>query len=123
MLIVNENSPVQETDVLTYSPETKHLFSKQDQYFFEVTTLQMPTQPKYFRVQKQVVTEATEKRFLKKPEMPLRQVIRKVLKGMPDFLTGENLVQVVTYITGTWAKCQAEASKQADVPTEMEAVS
>ncbi len=80
---------------------------------------------KYFKGQKENVIARTETLYLKDPKMPLRQIIRKVLKSMPDFLTGENLVQVVTYITETWAKCQAELNKEtaeAAVPAETEAV-
>ncbi len=103
---------------IIYMPENRHLFSAEEQHFFEVTAKQAPTQPKYYRAQKRVVIEVTEKLFREKPEMSPRQVIRKVLKGMPDFLTGENLVQVVTYITEAWAKCQAEVAKQEPVAEE-----
>jgi hypothetical protein len=93
-------------DVLIYSPETKHLFSKESQHFFETTSKRMPTQPKYFAAQKRLVLELTEKIYRKNPELPLRQVIRKVLKVLPDFLTGENLQTVVGYIVETWQQAQ-----------------
>ncbi|MEK7254864.1 MAG: hypothetical protein AAB316_08975 [Bacteroidota bacterium] len=97
---------------LVYSPETKHLFSEEEQYFFEVIAKRMPTNSKYFRSQKRYVIEKTEELFAANPEMPPRQVIREVLDGMPDFLTTDNLRTVVGYITETWEQCQKAHAKK-----------
>ncbi len=101
-----------DTGILMGYQQIKPLVSKEDQLFFENIHKMMPTQKKYLQAQKEGVIEDTQKLFERKPDRPLRSVILKILKNLPDFLTGENLVQVVTYIAQTWAQCELEAKKQ-----------
>ena len=72
----------------------------------------MPTNKKYLESQKRIIIKGTKEIFKNNPETPLKQVIIERLKPMPDFLTAENLLKVVGYITKTWEDCQAKATKK-----------
>lgn len=116
---MKENTPEivfpHHADITIYSEETKHLFSKEDQHFFEIITKKMPTNLSYLITQKSSVIKGIQKIFADNPNLPLRQVIIKELTLLPDFLDAENLTKVVGYITQTWEKCQAEANEKVSV--------
>lgn len=99
-------------NITIYSEKTKHLFSKEDQYLFENFDKKMPKSSKYFKRQKELVIKGTKEIFKKNPEKPLKLVIIEKLAPMPDFLTAENLLKVVGYITKTWEACQAKATEE-----------
>lgn len=101
--------PINKEELIIYSEATKHLFSKSDQKLFETLPYKMPTNAKYLESQKRLVIKGTKKIFKESPETPLKQVIIKKLAPMPDFLTAENLLKVVSYITKTWEECEAKA--------------
>ena len=95
------------TDMIEYSPTTKHLFPKEAQHFFEVIGKNMPTNTKYFKAQKNHIINKVNNIYKENPSQSVRTVIIQCLSTLPDFLTGENLIKVVTYITETWTKCEA----------------
>ena len=105
--------PINREELIIYSEATKHLFSKSDQKLFETLPYKMPTNAKYLESQKRLVIKGTKKIFKEHPETPLKQVIIKKLAPMPDFLTAENLLKVVGYITQTWEECQAKNLEKA----------
>lgn len=98
----NTVATLEKGKITVYSEETKHLFSKEDQGFFENFDKRMPKFSKYFVWQKRKVIEKTKQEYAKKSTTSLRQAIIQVLSTMPDFLPAENLLQVVGYITQTW---------------------
>ncbi len=107
-----------ELPITIYSEETKHLFSKEDQYLFENFDKKMPTFSKYFKWQKEGVIKKTKKIYAENSALPPKKVIIEILSTLPDFLTAENLLKVVGYITETWAACQAKATEKAPITVE-----
>lgn len=104
------------TNTTIYSKETKHLFSKEDQQLFENFDKKMPTFSKYFKWQKERVVKQTKKIYSENAGFPLKKVIIQILSTLPDFLTGENLLKVVGYITQTWEECQAKTLEKTPSP-------
>lgn len=107
-----------ELPITIYSEATKHLFSKSDQNLFETLPYKMPTNTKYLESQKRMVIKGTKEIFKNRPETPLKQVIIEKLKPMPDFLTAENLLKVIGYITKTWEACQAKTMEEVPLVAE-----
>lgn len=101
-----------------YSEETKHLFSKEDQYLFENFDKKMPKFSKYFKWQKEGVIKKTNKLYAENSVLPLKRVIIEILATLPDFLTAENLLKVVGYITKTWKECQAKATEEVSITVD-----
>ena len=89
---------------LIYSKDTKQLFSKEKQVLFESISKRIPTQPKYYKAQKDLIVKKTKECFATTPEMPLKKVIIDIMTSLPDFLPADNLLKVVGYIVKTWEK-------------------
>lgn len=92
------------TKTLIYSKDTKQLFSKEKQALFESISKRVPTQPKYYKAQKDLIIRKTKECFETTPEMPLKKVIIDIMTPLPDFLPADNLIKVVGYIVKTWEK-------------------
>ena len=111
--IENKTISTNPKELLIYSDKTKHLFSTSDQKMFETLPNKMPTGVKYLNSQKRMVINKTNKIFTENSNLPLRLVIIEILSTLPDFLTPENLLKVVGYITETWETCQTKQAKAA----------
>jgi len=111
------SAPILKNNIRVYSLKTKHLFSKEDQELFENFDKKMPKFSKYLKVQKESVIKKTNKIYAENSSLPLKIVIIQILSTLPDFLTGENLIKVVGYITKTWEACQTKAEKETVTPT------
>ena len=107
----------EKTNITIYSEKTKHLFSKEDQQLFENFDKKMPTFSKYFKWQKESIIKKTKKIYTENAALSLKKVIIQILSTLPDFLTAENLLKVVGYITQTWEECQAKTLEKIPVPT------
>jgi len=116
-IIENNTSPINPKDLVIYSDKTKHLFSKSDQKIFETFPNKMPTSVKYLDSQKSMVIKKTNKIYTENSSLPLKIVIIQILSTLPDFLTAENLLKVVGYITKTWEECQAKDLEKVAIPT------
>ncbi|MFK7979065.1 MAG: hypothetical protein AB8G86_03710 [Saprospiraceae bacterium] len=115
-IIENKSLSTNSEELVTYSDKTKHLFSKSDQKFFETLPHKMPTSAKYLDSQKRMVIKKTKKIYVKDSSLPLKRVIIEMLSTLPDFLTAENLLKVVGYITKTWEECQAKKAEETAIP-------
>lgn len=94
-------------DVIT--KENMHLYPKDTQEFcalLEKDKNRIFSPKKYLSSQKNMVLKQVQKIHAENSEMPLRQVLIRILSDLPGFLPGENLLLVTGYVVGEWAKLQ-----------------
>ena len=91
--------------------ENSHLFPKDFQEafnFLEKNKGEILFKEKYYASQKDFLYLKVKELFEQYPDLPVRQVLLKIMSTLPDFLPAENLVEVTRIITTTWE----ELSKQ-----------
>jgi len=66
---------------------------------------------KYYKAQKSMVIEETQKLFANNPQLSIKEVILQIISSLPDFLPGSNLVKIVKYIVTTWEQENFKNSK------------
>jgi hypothetical protein len=92
--------------------ENKHLLPKNLQEAYEyLTNIDIASPEGYYKAQKSMLIEETQNLFLRKPEMPPRKVLLKILRDLPDFLPVDNLKEVTDIILNTWIECQTQIKK------------
>ena len=92
-------------DVITKG--NMHLFPKDTQDFcalLEKDKNRIFSPKKYLPAQKNMVLKKVRKIHAENSEMPLRQVLIRILSDLPDFLPGENLLLVTGYVVGEWGR-------------------
>lgn len=96
--------------IMIYSPENKHLFSKESQQFFENFAKEPHKyySSKYWKKQKERVIEDTQKAFNTIPQPTAKQAIINILLELPDFLPLYNIAEVTTYIIEEWERLEKQ---------------
>ncbi|TAK41719.1 MAG: hypothetical protein EPO28_08250 [Saprospiraceae bacterium] len=98
------------SETMVYSPQTKHLFTKGEQAFFEKADRNELFSPKYWKKQKERIGLLTREYFEANPGQPLKLVVIAILKkSFPDNIPATYLLEVVAHITQEWAELKSEA--------------
>ena len=110
-LIFDKNNP---TMVEDKSVEYGQSLEVTDEDLNRILTYVLKNQPlfpeKYYSSQKSMLITDTGKLFEKSPNLPLKQMVLKIMETLPDFLPAENLVEVVKIITSTWEELQKKVA-------------
>lgn len=105
---------IKQGKIRTYSPENKHLFSKEAQIFFdniENYPHKMFTSG-YWKKQKEQVIKDTKKAFHANPKPTAKQTIINILSELPDSLPIYNITEVTTYITKEWERLEQQITQK-----------
>ena len=80
------------------------------QNFFKERQGEIFFKEKYFKSQKLGLQVDATELWEKSPNLPLKQVIIKLMEPLPDFLPAENLVEVTKIITECWTELCKKAA-------------
>jgi len=80
------------------------------QNFFKERQGEIFFKEKYYSSQKSYLQMDTKAIWEQSPNLPLKQVIIKLMEPLPDFLPADNLVEVTKIITECWTELSKKAA-------------
>ena len=96
-------------NIMTYSEETKHLFSEDAIQFFELAKQGKIHSSKFWRKKEEAVLTLTRQAFAENPEQGLNPVIVSILSTLPEHTPTDKLELYLAAIIKEWQQLQAAA--------------